>query len=201
MIPNLQLKNLINLQSNSKNITNLIPKDLLTDNYTQDQNKNLMNFILVVSLALGSITLAISYLSYSKKNQLVEINKELNSIFEVTQAKVSTKETYEERINTLNKINEVTSQKRSFSNFFNNIYEILNFSKNESLVSLTYEYLDKNRVSFVLIVNSQKGSLFEEIRSLTQIKTEISELTLLNKVKLEDGTGYQYEIKGIYGSR
>ena len=201
MIPNLQLKNLLNLQNNSKNITNLIPQDLLTDNYTQDQNKNLMNFILVVSLALGSITLAISYLSYSKKNQLVEINKELNSIFEVTQAKVSTKETYEERINTLNKINEVTSQKRSFSNFFNNIYEILNFSKNESLVSLTYEYLDKNRVSFVLIVNSQKGSLFEEIRSLTQIKTEISELTLLNKVKLEDGTGYQYEIKGIYGSR
>jgi hypothetical protein len=201
MIPNLQLKNLLNLQSSSKNITNLIPQDLLTDNFTQDQNKNLMNFILVVSLALGSITLAISYLSYLKKNQLVEINKELNSIFEVTQAKVGTKETYQERINTLNKINEVTSQKRSFSNFFNNIYEILNFSKNESLVSLTYEYLDKNRVSFVLIVNSQKGSLFEEIRSLTQIKTEISELTLLNKVKLEDGTGYQYEIKGIYGSR
>lgn len=201
MIPNLQLKNLLNLQSNSKNITNLIPQDLLTDNYTQDQNKNLMNFILVVSLALGSITLAISYLSYMKKNQLVEINKELNSIFEVTQAKVSTKETYQERINTLNKINEVTNQKRSFSNFFNNIYEILNFSKDERLVSLTYEYLDKNRVSFVLIVNSQKGSLFEEIRSLTQIKTEISEITLLNKVKLEDGTGYQYEIKGIYGSR
>lgn len=201
MIPNLQLKNLLNLQSNTKNITNLIPQDLLTDNFTQDQNKNLMNFILAVSLALGSITLSISYLNYMKKNQLVEINKELNSIFEVTQARVSTKDIYQERINTLNKINEVTSQKRSFSNFFNNVFEILNFSINERLVSLTYEYLDKDRVSFVLIVNSQKEILFEEIRSLTQIKTEISDLTLLNKIKLENGNGYQYEIKGTYGSR
>jgi hypothetical protein len=201
MIPNLQLKNLLNLQNNSKNITNLIPQDLLDDNYTQDQNKNLMNFILAISLALGSITLAISYLNYQKKNQLVEINKDLSSIFEVNEARISTKETYQERINTLNKINEVAGQRRNFSNFFNNIYEILNFSKNESLVSLKYEYLDKTRVSFVLVVNSQKSSLFDEIRSLTQIKTEISEVTLLNKVKLEDGTGYQYEIQGLYGSR
>jgi hypothetical protein len=201
MIPNLQLKNLLNLQNKSKTITNLIPQDLLNDNYTPDQNKNLMNFILAISLALGSITLAISYLNYQKKNQLAEINKELNSIFEVTEARISTKETYQERINTLYKIKEVSGQKRNFSNFFNDIYEILNFSKNENLVSLKYEYLDKTRVSFVLIVNSQKSTLFDEIRSLTQMKTELSEVTLLNKIKLEGGAGYQYEIKGLYGSR
>jgi len=201
MIPNLQLKNLLNLQNNSKTITNLIPQDLLNDNYTPDQNKNLMNFILAISLALGSITLAISYLNYQKKNQLAEINKELNSIFEVTEARISTKETYQERINTLNKITEVSGQKRNFSNFFNDIYEILNFSKNENLISLKYEYLDKTRVSFVLIVNSQKSTLFDEIRSLTQMKTELSEVTLLNKIKLEGEAGYQYEIKGLYGSR
>lgn len=201
MIPNLQLKNLLNLQNNSKTITNLIPQDLLNDNYTPDQNKNLMNFILAISVALGSITLAMSYLNYQKKNQLAEINKDLNSILEVTEARISTKETYQERINTLNKINEVSGQKRNFSNFFNDIYEILNFSKDENLVSLRYEYLDKTRISFVLVVNSQKSTLFDEIRSLTQMKTELSEITLLNKIKLEDGSGYQYEIKGLYGSR
>jgi hypothetical protein len=160
-----------------------------------------MNFILAISVALGSITLAMSYLNYQKKNQLAEINKDLNSTLEVTEARISTKETYQERINTLNKITEVSGQKRNFSNFFNDIYEILNFSKDENLVSLRYEYLDKTRISFVLVVNSQKSTLFDEIRSLTQMKTELSEITLLNKIKLEDGSGYQYEIKGLYGSR
>ena len=202
MIPNLQLRNLLNLQNNSSNPNpNLITSELLKDNLTEIQEKNILNFIFTLAFFMGSIVSVLSYFNYQNRAELVNINNEIENIIGVGMSKFQTKEQYENKISNLSTIKNIESNKKDFSAFYSDLTQVFNLLQNQTLVSLKYEFENKNKARFTLTVNSPRENLFNEIKSFTDQKTAIKNLTLINKLKLENLPDFQYEIKGEYERR
>ena len=201
MIPNLQLRNLLNLQNNSANKTNLIPEDLLKDNFTEDQDKNIENFIIAIALCLGIITITFSYLNFVNKEELKNLNNQIEEQVNLVKSKSEDASTYQNRITSLNKIKSIESSSSKYSDFFSQITLIFEMLKNQTLVSFSYSQPIKNNFNFALIVNSPRVDLFNELKTVVDSKTSIKGLTLLNKLKLQNSNDFQYEIKGTYESK
>ena len=201
MIPNLQLKNLLNLQNNSANKSNLIPEDLLKDNFTEDQDKNIENFIIAIALCLGIITVTFSYLNFINKEELKNLNTRIEEQVNLVKSKSEDATTYQNRITSLNKIKSIESSSSKYADFFSQITLIFEMLKNQTLVSFSYSQPIKNNFNFTLIVNSPRIDLFNELKTVVDSKTSIKGLTLLNKLKLQNSNDFQYEIKGTYESK
>ena len=108
MIPNLQLRNLLNLQNNQGNPNpNLINPDLLKDNFTDDQEKNILNFILAISIFLGALVSTLTYFNYQTKSELNTLNEKVENLIGVGKSKIQTKTEYETKISNLTKIKNI----------------------------------------------------------------------------------------------
>ena len=129
MIPNLQLRNLLNLQNNSANKTNLIPEDLLKDNFTEDQDKNIENFIIAIALCLGIITITFSYLNFVNKEELKNLNNQIEEQVNLVKSKSEDASTYQNRITSLNKIKSIESSSSKYADFFSQITLIFEMLK------------------------------------------------------------------------
>lgn len=202
MIPNLQLRNLLNLQNNQVNPNpNLINQELLQDNLTQDQEKNILNFILAISIFLGGIVSVLTYYNFQNRKELEIINSDITNMVGIANSKFQSKTDYENKIANLTKIKNIESNKKDFIRFYSDINQVFLLLQNQTLVTFKYEFKEKNKAIFTLVVNSTRENLFNEIKSFTDQKTNIKNLTLVNKLKLEGLPDFQYEIKGEYEGR
>jgi len=202
MIPNLQLRNLLNLQNNQGNPNpNLINPDLLKDNFTDDQEKNILNFILAISIFLGALVSTLTYFNYQTKSELNTLNEKVENLIGVGKSKIQTKTEYETKISNLTKIKNIENSKKDFPGFYSDINQVFRLLENQTLISFKYAFKEKRKAEFTLIVNSPRENLFNEIKTFTDQKTKLQNLTLVNKLKLENLPDFQYEIKGEYERR
>lgn len=201
MIPNLQLKNLLNLQNNSYKQPNLITEDLIKDNFTDNQKTNIENFILTISICVGAILIVFSYLNMKNREKLKSINDGVTISLSSISTLAGDNYSYQNKINALNKIKSLSQNSTKYSGFFNEVTKLFELLKNQTLILFEYSKPSKESFAFKLVVNSTREDLFNESKKIIDSNTKIKNFTMNGKVKVENSKEYQYTFTGEYDGR
>jgi hypothetical protein len=189
-----------NLLSNQSKKINLITEEYDKINISEDQNRSFENIFLVTSIIFTTLLSFLTYYNYQKNTELTgKYSQFITKISGFENSSISNTE-LQNRISELENYENLNRSKLKISEFFIFLSKIVDFSKDDQFVDISYT-LNNKKIDYVLIINSSKPNLNQDFNTFFQENLTPNKVEKIREVNIPNSTLKQYEFKGTYEIR